>query len=376
MMKYLRAFFIIMALVLRLRTAAAAPLSVAPWGFIIDLPEEYALTGGDMKSTFSFSSESGAVLDLKVYEGGAYSSVESLTSAVQKQIKNKGTVELFEYRKKKAAFIKLAIASGSGDLGGYGLCVELDRRNNAAVFLVALAYSAGGGMDDVHRSCLDSIAPNRAAFYSPGALSEYMFPRAERKPYTLAGNAGTALFFERDAEAAQAVVDREYRVLRRYTRSPRWKEAWRRFYRIVYRDSFERLQNAAFEIERRWNVPDEGARTFAEKTLKWTQGFVYERDPDGSDFVNLVSAAVEGRGDCDSRVLLWAIVLEQADIPAGIMVSREYSHAMGLADVDGAGARFQTDGVPYLVAETTASVSIGMIGQSVSDPAKWIPFFF
>ena len=119
------------------------------------------------------------------------------------------------------------------------------------------------------------------------------------------------------------------------------------------------------------NVPALTSRDLANAALKWTQGFVYERDPEGSDFVNLVTAATEGRGDCDSRALLFALILEQADIPAAMMVSKEFSHAMGLADVGGEGARFFLEGKNLLVAETTARVDIGFIGESISETAKW-----
>jgi len=54
------------------------------------------------------------------------------------------------------------------------------------------------------------------------------------------------------------------------------------------------------------------------------------------------------------------------------MVSREYSHAMGLADLPGSGARFELDGTKFLVAETTAKVSIGLIGENVSETENWL----
>jgi hypothetical protein len=68
--------------------------------------------------------------------------------------------------------------------------------------------------------------------------------------------------------------------------------------------------------------------------------------------------------------------MEHANIPAGIMVSAEYGHAMGLVDAEGAGARFPMDGKNWLVAETTAHVDIGLIGQSMSDTNKWIGITF
>jgi hypothetical protein len=146
---------------------------------------------------------------------------------------------------------------------------------------------------------------------------------------------------------------------------------------MIYRDSWERLTDAAFQLERHWNTdggqPD---LELAKKALRWVQGFKYERDLMGSDFVDPVSAAIEGRGDCDSRALLWAVILAQANIPASIMVSREYSHAMGLADIPGPGARFEAGGKKWLVAETTARVDMGLIGKDVSDIAGWIAVLF
>ena len=247
---------------------------------------------------------------------------------------------------------------------------------------------------------MDSIAPGSSDRRTPGPVTEFAYPRGERIPVTLAGKI-PAFIREHDAEAAQALVNREFAVLKHYMTTPLWKEAWIRFYRAIYRDSFDRLAEAAFALERAWSTPPweaepeapapggpagitrrtgAGGRDWgpelAAKALQWVQSFAYERDLLGSDFVNLVSAAVEGRGDCDSRALLWAIVLEQADIPAAIMISREYSHAMGLADIAGAGARFETGGKRWLVAETTAPVRLGLIGEKSSEISKWIGVTF
>jgi hypothetical protein len=169
---------------------------------------------------------------------------------------------------------------------------------------------------------------------------------------------------------------------------------------MIRRDSWERLADALFQLERSWNAetlfgksgerpesPDsaESAESaapglddyaLAARALSYVQDFRYERNLMGSDFVNLVSALTEGRGDCDSRALLWALFLAQANIPAGIMVSRDYGHAMGIADIGGPGARFPFAGRQYLVAETTAKVDLGLIGQNVSETGKWLGVMF
>jgi hypothetical protein len=223
---------------------------------------------------------------------------------------------------------------------------------------------------------LDSIAPSEEDRRHPGPITEFIYPRENRVALPLWGLEEEAWFFDVDEEAGQALIDREFEVLKRYIDSPQWKEAWIRYYQAIYRDSYDRVANAAFIVERTLNVPPLENRDFADTCLQWIQSFTYERHFEGSDFINLVSALVEGCGDCDNKAMLWAIIMNQANIPAAIMVSREYSHAMGLADLPGTGARFETGGKRWLVAETTADVPIGLIAQEMSDPRGWIGITF
>jgi hypothetical protein len=251
--------------------------------------------------------------------------------------------------------------------------------------LLALAYGPAGSADLelLALSCLDSLVPADTHRYYCGPVTEFAWPRGELRETPLYNTGVRAAIAAGDAEAAQALVDREFRVLRQYEQSPQWQEAWRRFYRMIRRDSWARLADALFQLERSWNAEalydgKDGlsGHALAVKALAYVQSFRYERDRMGSDFVNLVSAITEGRGDCDSRALLWALFLAQANIPAGIMVSRDYGHAMGIADIEGPGARFPFEGKQYLVAETTAKVELGLIGQQVSEIAKWLGVTF
>jgi hypothetical protein len=208
---------------------------------------------------------------------------------------------------------------------------------------------------------------------------EYSFPRGGIKPVILPGGIH-AIIRENDAEAAQVLIEREFQILQYYANSPYWQEAWIRYYRFIFRDSYDRILNPVFALVRNWGGhnanTDEAKRAFAQTALTYVQGFIYERDLSGSDFINLVTAVVEGRGDCDSRAMLWAIILSGADIRSAMMVSRQYGHAMGLADIAGNGARFEHFGTRWLVAETTANVDIGLIAQDQSDPQHWLGISF
>ena len=365
-------------------------LESTSWGYSLDLPEGYVLTGGDRKDAFSFEHSWGAKFDITVYAGGAqgrtYASVEALARDVHARLKNSGDFDFFEYRGKEASLLELEfMLPGSGSMTGWALCFELDHpgsgRNTAETkpFLLAMAYGPAGRNDlmALHLSALDSIAPGEADRLAPGPITEFTYPRETRIKTPVYGLNLNAWIFEEDAEGAQSLIDREFQVLRRFENAPNWKEAWIRFYRTIYRDSFERLADIAFQVERKLNVPSRESRDFANQVLHWVQSFEYERDLEGSDFINLISAATEGIGDCDNRAMLWAIILIQADIPAAMMVSRTYGHAMGLVDLPGAGARFEMADQRLLVAETTASgVTIGLIGETVSEIEHWLGISF
>ena len=375
--------------------AFPGPLENPTWGFSLDLPEGYEYSGGDGKTAFSFLHPDGASFEISVSyaapgqrtDNKAYASIEEMSRDVKAKLNSSGDIEYFEYREKKASFLELVFSlPRDGRMSGWALCVELGQpkqtsATNASAprpLLLAMAYGPAGkqGLEALHFSALDSIIPEEGDRFAPGPITEFAYPRETRIKAQVYALDCEAWVFEEDAEAAQAVIDREFLVLRRYQNSPRWKEAWIRFYRAVYRDSFERLTDIAFQVERKLNVPPRENRDFANQALKWVQSFSYERDLFGSDFINLVSSATEGRGDCDNRAMLWAIILKQACIPSAMMVSRNYSHAMGLADLPGSGARFTLNGQKLLVAETTADVSIGLINEATSEIDEWLGIQF
>jgi hypothetical protein len=356
---------------------SASPLHSTAWGFRLDLPEGYEYADGNNQDRYSFKGPNGAMFDVIVYNG-VYQNVEQMAKDVNRRLGNDGEIALFDYEGKAAAIMDLHFKNFSG----WGICVELAKSSGSAKqpLLCALAYSpsSGADMDLFHVSALDSITPSDLEARRPGPVTEFSFPRGETTiEIPIKGTTINALIRKNDAEAAQALVDREFALLRNYENAPNWQEAWIRFYRAIYRDSWDRIANAVFRLEREWNSDARlDNRAFAEKALAFVQGFSYERNLEGSDFVNLVTALIEGRGDCDSRSMLWAMLLEQADIPSAIMVSRVHSHAMGLADVPGGGARFDLDGKKWLVAETTDKIGIGLISADKSDIASWLGVIF
>jgi hypothetical protein len=355
----------------------ADPLYSPTWGFFIDLPEGYEYTDGDGRDRFSFSGPEGLMFDLVVYYG-RYNTIMELVNDVNRRLSNRGDADLFLYNGKQAAIMKLTF----GNFDGWGFTVELDAVNSVRPMLLALAYgpSSRNDLDLFHLSALDSISPTTAELRFPGPVMEYSYPRGELRNVPLAVSGLNAMIRENDAEAAQVLIEREFRILQAYVNTPYLQDACIRYYRFIYRDSYDRIANAVTAIVRNFGLPsapsDNQKREFAQKTLSFVQGFKYERDLTESDFINLVTAVTEGRGDCDSRAVLFAIILANADIRSAIMISFHFAHAMVLADVAGTGARFEAYGTQWLVGETTAVINIGLIAQEQSDPRHWFAVLF
>jgi len=360
-----------------LQTVFAESLYSPTWGFHFDLPEGYDYIEGDGKDRFSFSNHQGLMFDLIVYNE-RFNSIRDLANDVTKRLSNRGDVDFFKYRDKEAMVMKLEF----GEFDGWALAVELAQTGSAKPMLLALSYSPAAikGLELFHISALDSIAPTDAERHYPGPLIEYSFPRGNTKNTSLAVRGLSAAVRENDAEASQVLIEREFAILHQYLNTPYLQAATVRYYRFIYRDSFDRILNAVTVIANNFGsnsvATDIQKREYAQRSLTFVQGFNYERDLSGSDFINLVTAITEGRGDCDTRAMLFAILLNQADIRSAIMLSHHFSHAMGLADIPGSGARFEAYEEKWLVAETTANINIGLIDQEQSDTRHWFAVLF
>jgi len=355
------------------------------WGFHIDLPEGYEYAEGDARDRFSFGGPEGLMFDLVVYND-RYNSMLELANDINARLSNRGDVDFFQYRDKQAAMIKLTF----GNFDGWGLAVELGSPTGTTAnsagsrrpILLALAYGPANRRDLelFHISALDSISPTLEDRYYPGPIMEYSYPRGEARSTPLAVRGVSAMIRENDAEASQVLIEREFIILKNYLNTPLLQDATIRYYRFIFKDSYDRISDAATAIAHHFGghtaVTDEQKRAFAQRALSFVQGFTYERFLVESDFLNLITSVTEGKGDCDSHSMLFAMILANANIRGAIMLSFHYSHSMGLADVVGTGARFEALGTRWLVAETTTRIDIGLIAEDVSDPRYWFAVVF
>jgi hypothetical protein len=323
--------------------------------------------------------------DIIGYEAGRFADAATFAKESLTKLGSGGETTAYSYDGRDAVLADLSFSPDGQKRKGYAIFIEGRKKPTAEYCYALLAYSSEADFPayaDFILSCLDSFSIDKAALRSPGPVSQFTldWPPARDKQKTVVlsmgapGTSPVSLSLPwSDEEAAQErdTDMREYKVLTAYANEAElWRDAWARFYRMAYRESAARLDRLALEASRlaKADDPTETAR----RVLAWVQGFVYVRDEKGTDFVPPLTAAYGATGDCDSRAMVAAIVLERLGIDSILMVSRDYSHAMLGVDVPGGGQRFEFGGKKYLVGETTTKVGLGMIAADMADWTKWM----
>ncbi|HAP42534.1 MAG: hypothetical protein A2087_13945 [Spirochaetes bacterium GWD1_61_31] len=409
-------------------------------GFFIDLPEGYQLLAEGGANQFVFiGPDQTARLEIKIFDPGRYASFSAFAEAIKAQLDSRMQYQSYDYAGRGARLANFTRGSGAAGVSGH-LFLFNQTAAESPFFLVIMSYTVASRFDaddDFLRSALDGFSADGTHRGQPGPISAAALaslPPGGLQPQRIRfGEAVIDLAWDpRLAAVAQDLVEREFRVLLPYAEVPELLEsAMRRFYRLVYRQTARGLDELGLHLSAAWESgawkgeawtgveapvdqasPAAGAaatrqppagqpttvpagagsvsqasgqprygipaasRAYVAALLAWTQSFVYERDPAGSDVVNPLTAAFEQRGDCDSRALVLAILLRQESVDAGVMISLVHSHALAMFDVPGLGARFPYVERQWLVGETTAAVTPGQIAQSQSDIADWFGITF
>ncbi len=368
----------------------ALQLQHPEYGYVVDIPEGWEVVDVE-GNTASFSDPTGrAVFQVSAFPTNTYRSLDDLVADTIEGLAAEGETAEFSFHGAKAVFADLAFTAGRFPARGYFVFCTIGE--NRFVLNAFVAQSAYERFHDVLISCVDSFAADDALML-PGAVSQFYYPYPAPDPteFSIEVPGETRIVYEDPgaADAIQVLIEREARILSTYTEG--WEEAWRRYYRIVFRECHLRfvpyalILESAFEahvrenhdtangpLDRRFGATTDPAG-YAAFLLEWLQGFGYERRQwTVSDLISPIRAVLDHTGDCDARALIFVSLLEHAGIDAVLMVSRRHAHAMGACDVSGPGARFPFEEKRYLVAELTDRVELGLIAQDMADPAGWL----
>lgn len=388
--------------------------------YIVDIPVGWEILDGEQTSSISFTdADHVAVFQILAFQGNQFATVEEIERYVRESYGASGNKAPFRYLGQPAIFADYGFQAGQYMVRGYMTFINRDEYDFAVMTFVPEEYYEE--YHDYLISALDSFSPDRSTRNYPGPVSQFFQPPGDQTEETAQpgvngssaegmGRTGTdssdpdgtdsapvitlpsgdeyrlppSVASETVLDASQTLIEREARVLSNYAPSeaesprigegpaPPWAIAWRRYFRMIYRDSYSRLQPVAEALFMDLAGAGVSREEVPARILEWLQTARYERTRSLSDLMSPAACLVQFAGDCDSLGITYAILLHHLGYEAILMASIEYAHAMVGVDIPGEGARFPFSGRQWLVAELTKEVGIGRIAQDMSDIGGWI----
>ena len=345
----------------------------------IDLPEEFALVQSQGENSFLLQSKIAPVCSIvRIYESGKFiSAQEALESTMKKLNLKTFETKTAQWRNNEACITAFKGEISGAESQGYAAASVIPENKSIAVLVSWCSAENFYNASSLTESFIDSLCVDSESCFSPGLFTSLYHP-ASGKDKSVSLLIDKKEIFSQidslDCENSEYLIEREYKVLQMYMNSPLWKEAWQRYYRMIFKDSCKRLQKVSFDIYETLAPECKDETDFAQKILSWTQGFKYEREKTASDFASLPSI-ISGEGsDCDSRAMLIAVILQSMNIDSIIFVSSDFHHAVAGLVSSHPGFSFTLEGKSYLTGETTVpGLTWGIIDKNQSDFSKWIP---
>jgi hypothetical protein len=340
------------------------------------LPEGWLLYSREEKDRISFCDPDQMIIfQVSRYKGDHYVSDEIMMEEHLDALEvTERESSRFPYQGRSCSLGDVSFNSGGMGLRGWFLFLE---REDWDYYLTA--FTMAGNYESslpLILSCLDGFSADKEGRNGPGALAAFLSTSSPEERSSLDFN-GRSLDFSWNTgreEASRLLIEREAGILAEYRVPELFDEAWKRYYRMIYRDCRSDLEELALTLQGLCRGMDE--RETAETLLTWLQDFEYGSTSRFSDLLSPIETVLGGRGDCDALALVYALLLNRMGIDAAIMVSRDFGHALGAVSVSGDGAGFSLGGKRFVVAEMTRDVALGQIAADQADMSRWVVVTF
>ena len=220
------------------------------FGFSLDIPEGFEIadyTEDGMSYIFSHPNIPVTLVMKIAYEPDVSSSVDVLKNNLNK-LSAKGDTASFQWIE---CLCGISNFSMTLDDNYFGWAVAAPVQiQDYYVLLLCYAPQSQKGCEQFIISTINSLCIDNEKRNSPGIITSYAFPAEGRKVLSLniSDKQIKTSIDKIDEEAAKFVIDLEYSVLNLYANHKMWKEAWQRYYRMIYRDNAGRIQQAAQDI--------------------------------------------------------------------------------------------------------------------------------
>ncbi|HEB10688.1 MAG TPA: hypothetical protein ENI06_05690 [Spirochaetales bacterium] len=372
-MKKYQLYYFLLIFLLTSVIAGAEEFYIEEYDYFLDIPAGWQVYDVSDISRAAFANSSlTAVAQVISMAGESYQSADAMYEELRTEIGAEGDAAPFLFSGRDSVFSDLGFISNGNKMRGYFIFI-----NGRQSDFILMAFSGISLYEEIHDfllSVLDSFSPSSGEKYHPGPVSQFYYPfpgRDEQQRVVIINNRrGSIPYDQKEIAAAQVLIEREARILASYKEKEKRVGAWQRYYRMIYRDNYHRLDKLYLFLE---NIFRTGVADLPRDLLAWVQGFSYSRTGTLADLQSPLSSALTRTGDCDSRALLYTMLLHHFKIDALLLVSSRYSHSLAGVNVPGQGARIHFDDNSYLIAETTDQVDLGLIDRDMADPSGWIP---
>ncbi len=343
-----------------------------------DLPENFAVTSksADGMSWQLANTTAPVNAVVRIYAKDRYRNADEAVRNTLKVLNLQNECENFRWRNTGCTIASFKGSISGKNTMGYALGITVPSSEEKAVFLSWYDLKYNGKYDSLVTSFLDSVLVDEGSYFEAGPITQYLFPEEKKNlnvELEIEGRKITSQISSNDKEASSYLIDREYEVLCMYYNKQNWQEAWKRYYRMIFKDSYGRLQKVSFDIYNEISPLCTDDTDLAQKLLSWVQDFRYEREKNSSDFAPLPAMILGDGSDCDSRSMLLCVLLTSMNQDAVMMVSAKYVHAMAAITSDHSGHSFKYNKKNYLMGETTAKgLTWGKITQEQDNSSNWI----
>ncbi len=373
----------------------AEVLTSPTWGYSLDLPENYVLAEREGNTSYFFQHSIQPVdLQIALYSKEKFPNVAKTAEHLFSQLNMKHKDKPFIWQNKNAylSMVEFEYAPSKKHvkkkLAGWVLVIELPKEKGYLAMLTYTDFAKAKECEPLMISSLDTIFTTPPTYLSAGPVTTALYPKLgefEIEDYKFNGKNIKFKVDKSDIDANKSVVDREFKLLTLYLKQKTVYEAWKRYYRIIFRDAWARI--LPFTLAVQMDNPDLLGKKgiLSEKTakllLKYVQHFQYVRDRKGSDFTNLPEAVLDKSGDCDARALLMVLMLKQMNIDAVLLIAPNKRHSVLAVDcggkIDNSTDKhyFKHLGKDYIMGETTAKVELGNLDPRLNG-ADWFAVDF
>ena len=343
-------------------------------GAEMNIPEAWELDNSDPSVPSWYSPDRRAAADVMLWSPNTWDKLDDFVEKAR-PVDAQGDIFYFNCWDGEAALANWTFSGSGGRFRGWFLFTA---GSGPDVRVSAIASEEDFSEKQAFLlSVLDSYLPGEKWKLVPGAVSTFLELTGDEGKRTVSVPFENAsLSWEESSAANQAsqdVIEREAIVLSAYTSVPElFYPAWERYYRLIYRDSYKRLETLAEALQKGSLDPNAAEeREIAERLLSWLQSFTYGSSDSFSDLLNPAAACSSQSGDCDSLSLVLLILMDYYGVDGKLLLSQQVHHALAGLDLPGEGMRYTEGENSWVVAELTSSLPLGVLPDRLMGVTDW-----